>query len=77
MDFKDFCLCMQYYMYKLLISIMTVRVFSFAVPAACGDNGDPKEFTEANFENAKDGNTKHIKKYRPLIDKGPVLFCFI
>ncbi|KAA0777189.1 hypothetical protein DT250_03260 [Bacillus sp. AR2-1] len=61
----------------ITITLMKVRAFSFTVPAACGDNGDPKEFTEANFENAKGGNTKHIKKYRSLIDKGPVLFCFI
>ncbi|MCR6807125.1 hypothetical protein [Bacillus thuringiensis] len=25
---------------------MIVRAFSFTVPVACGDNGDPKEYTE-------------------------------
>ncbi|MDA2513226.1 hypothetical protein PDN74_23160 [Bacillus cereus] len=46
----------------IAITLMIVRAFSFTVPAACGDNGEPKEFTEANFENAKGGNTKRIKK---------------
>ncbi len=55
---------------------MIVRAFSFTVPVACGDNGAPKEYTEANFEDAKGGNTKHIKKYRSLIDKGPALFNY-
>ncbi|WP_193674143.1 hypothetical protein [Bacillus cereus] len=44
--------------------LMIVRAFSFPVAAACGDNGDLKEFIEANFEDAKGGNTKHIKKSR-------------
>ncbi|AJK38022.1 TPA: hypothetical protein QCW10_006302 [Bacillus thuringiensis] len=27
-------------------TLMIVRAFSFTVPVACGDNGDPKEYTE-------------------------------
>ncbi|MED2041452.1 hypothetical protein P4V58_30920 [Bacillus wiedmannii] len=42
--------------------LMIVRAFSFTLPAARGDNGNPKEFAKVNFEEANDGNAKHIKK---------------
>ncbi|MDA2385917.1 hypothetical protein PDN41_30515 [Bacillus cereus] len=54
--------------------LMIVRAFSFSASTAGKDNSNPKEFTEANFEDAKGGNA--TKKYRSLIDKGPVLFLF-